>query len=127
MTVHLGIPKSLNQYFEKEIKQFSVFFKKSDFQNAWYHLERAHILGQAYPFTHSRVHWLMLIFGFKTKNTKEILGQLPRLFFGGVKSFVGVIPVGNTGGTNIPPLKPLPIPAELLEFFKQSGIKLNNK
>jgi divalent metal cation (Fe/Co/Zn/Cd) transporter len=32
---------------------------------------------------------------------------------GGVKSFVGEIPVGNTGGANVPPLKQMEIPAEL--------------
>jgi hypothetical protein len=56
----------------------------------------------------------MLLFGFKTKNSKEIIGQLPRLLVGGVKSFVGKIPVGNTGGANVPPLKPMEIPNDLI-------------
>jgi uncharacterized membrane protein YeaQ/YmgE (transglycosylase-associated protein family) len=33
----------------------------------------------------------MLQFGIKIKNRKEIMGQIPRLIFGGVKSFVGKI------------------------------------
>ncbi|MBL0236123.1 MAG: heavy metal translocating P-type ATPase [Saprospiraceae bacterium] len=33
----------------------------------------------------------MLLFGIKTKNTKEIIGQIPRLLVGGLKSFVGNI------------------------------------
>jgi hypothetical protein len=32
---------------------------------------------------------------------------------GGVKSFIGEIPVGNTGGANVPPLKSMKIPADL--------------
>jgi len=28
-------------------------------------LERAHIIGQKYPYTHTFVHWKMLQFGFK--------------------------------------------------------------
>src|SRR3989344_3270653 len=39
--------------------------------------------------------------------------NIPRLLVGGVKSFVGEIPVGNTGGANVPPLKPMEIPNDL--------------
>jgi hypothetical protein len=60
----------------------------------------------------------MLKFGIKIKNRKEILGQLPRLILGGVKSFVGVIPRGNTGGANVPGLKPMEIPEDLQEMLK---------
>jgi len=88
-------------------------------------MERAHILGQRYPFTHSFVHWKMLQFGFKIKSPKEILGQIPRLLFGGVKSFVGKIPVGNPGGANVPPLKPFPIEKELQDIFIRADIKTN--
>jgi len=84
-----------------------------DLANAWSHLENAHIIGQRYPFAHSFVHWKMLQFGIHIKSGKEIVGQVPRLIFGGVKSFVGKVPLGNPGGANVPPLKPFPIPHEL--------------
>ena len=61
------------------------------------------------------VHWMMLSFGIRIKNTREIIGQIPRLLVGGVKSFVGHIPVGNTGGANVPPLRPMEIPKDLQE------------
>jgi len=54
----------------------------------------------------------------KIKNTKEVLGQIPRLLVGGVKSFVGTIPVGNTGGANVPPLKSMDIPDDLQIIIK---------
>ncbi|MES2691453.1 MAG: DUF3703 domain-containing protein, partial [Bacteroidota bacterium] len=54
--------------------------------------------------------------------SKEIIGQIPRLLVGGVKSFVGKIPVGNTGGSGIPPLRSLPIEKDILEMFKQAGV-----
>ncbi|MDX1913385.1 MAG: DUF3703 domain-containing protein [Saprospiraceae bacterium] len=47
------------------------------------------------------------------KSPKEVLGQITRLVFGGVKSFVGKVPVGNTGGANVPPLQPMEIPEDL--------------
>lgn len=86
---------------------------------AWRHLENAHVLGQSYPNEHTRVHWLMLKFGFKIKSVKEVIGQIPRLFIGGVKSFVGKIPLGNTGGSNVSALKPMNIKPELLEILNQ--------
>ncbi|HEY0047396.1 MAG TPA: DUF3703 domain-containing protein [Flavobacterium sp.] len=55
----------------------------------------------------------MLLFGIYIKNVKEIFGQISRLIFGGLKSFVGVIPTGNTGGANVPPLKSMKIPTDL--------------
>jgi hypothetical protein len=48
-----------------------------------------------------------------------VLGQLPRLLVGGVKSFAGQIPVGNTGGANVPPLRPMPVPEELQAIIDQ--------
>ena len=63
----------------------------------------------------------MLLFGIHIKSLREILGQIPRLVIGGVKSFVGNIPVGNTGGANVPPLQPMEIPGDLeaiLEKYK---------
>lgn len=53
----------------------------------------------------------------------EVFGQIPRLIFGGVKSFVGKIPVGNPGGANVPPLKPFPIEQELQDIFERAGVR----
>src|SRR5687768_12418086 len=107
------IPKKLKFYFDKEIEHYQHAFAAGNLPLAWHHLERAHILGQPYPFEHTFVHYRMLLFGVYIKNWKEIIGQLPRLLVGGVKSFVGKVPLGNTGGANVPPLQPMAIPEEL--------------
>ncbi len=60
------------------------------------------------------------MFGIKVKNLREIIGQIPRLLVGGVKSFVGEIPVGNTGGANVPGLKPMEIPNDLLSTIQNN-------
>jgi hypothetical protein len=65
----------------------------------------------------------MLQFGFKIKSTNEVFGQIPRLIFGGVKSFVGKVPVGNPGGSNVPPLKPFPIEDEIKDIFMKAGVR----
>lgn len=116
------MPSKLKSFYDNEIINYQDEYSNGNLKKAWYHLERAHILGQKYPIAHTFVHWKMLQFGIKIKSTKEVLGQIPRLVFGGVKSFVGKIPVGNPGGANVPPLKPFPIDEELKQIFKVAGI-----
>jgi hypothetical protein len=123
MKIYTKMPKNLKLYFDQELMEYKRCFDAGQLHAAWNHLERAHIIGQAYPYHHSYVHWKMLLFGIHIKDTKEVIGQIPRLLVGGVKSFVGHIPVGNTGGANVPPLKPMPIPDEILEMFKDSGLE----
>jgi hypothetical protein len=113
MKLHFKMTAGLKVHFNEELKLASEKFHKGELQSSWRHLERAHVLGQAWPLEHTIAHWKMMGFAFKVKNTKEIIGQIPRLFIGGVKSFIGEIPVGNTGGANVPPLKPMEIPADL--------------
>ena len=120
MKIHTSMPLALKPFYEKELTLAENAFQQRHFLQSWQHLERAHILGQPYPYHHSLVHWKMLIFGIKTKNTREIIGQIPRLIFGGVKSFVGEIPVGNTGGSNVPPLRPMQIPDDLQQIIQQT-------
>lgn len=63
----------------------------------------------------------------KSKSGKEIIGKIPRLIFGGVKSFVGKNPIGNPGGVNVPPLKPFPIEQELENIFYESWNRIKLK
>lgn len=123
MKFSTSMPVTLKPFYQKELTEAANAFSKGHLQQSWQHLERAHILGQPYPFAHSFVHWKMLLFGIKTKNTKEIIGQIPRLLVGGVKSFVGNIPVGNTGGANVSPLQPMEIHEDLLNIIKTHSVK----
>ena len=120
MKIHTTMPERLSTFFLKELEIADKYFSMKDFRSSWYHLERAHILGQPYPYHHTLVHWKMLLFGIKIKDVREIIGQIPRLLVGGVKSFVGEIPVGNTGGSNVPPLRSLEIPPELKRIIEEN-------
>lgn len=117
------MPKSLKPYFLKELQDYKKEIVKANLKSAWYHLERAHILGQKYPYAHTYVHWKMLLFGFRTKSKKEILGQIPRLILGGVFSFVGKVPNGNPGGADVPALKSFPIESELQDILTRNTNK----
>lgn len=99
MKFYTSIPKRLKPYYKTELKitELNAQAEISKVRGiVWNEL----IMGQKYPF----VHWKMLQFGIKIKNVKEIIEQIPRLFFGGVKSFVGTIPAENAGGANVDPL-----------------------
>ncbi|MEY3501158.1 MAG: hypothetical protein RL308_2830 [Bacteroidota bacterium] len=121
MKVNTKMPDNLKPFYKKELLHFKDNLQNNNLQNAWHHIERAHIIGQKYPYEHTFVHWKMLQFGIKIKSTKEVFGQIPRLLVGGVKSFVGNVPVGNTGGANVPPLKPMEIPSDIQKIISKNS------
>ena len=49
-----------------ELTNAANSFSQGYLLQSWQHLERAHIIGQPYPYEHSFVHWKMLLFGIKT-------------------------------------------------------------
>ena len=118
MKLYWKMPDGLKVHYHQELNDYKKELAKGNLQVAWRHLERAHILGQPWLIEHSEVHWVMLKFGIRIKDTREIIGQIPRLLVGGVKSFVGTIPVGNTGGADVPPLRPMEIPEDLQAILK---------
>ena len=77
------------------------------------HLERAHVLGQASTYQHVRVHVHMLAWAVRTRGASEVAGQLLRIVGAATKTPFGLVPTGNTGGANVSPFKPLPIPPDL--------------
>ena len=77
------------------------------------HLERAHVLGQASTVQHVRVHVQMLLWAVRRRVLREAAGQVLRIIGAATKTAVGWVPTGNTGGSNISPFKPVPIPADL--------------
>lgn len=118
MKLNTVIPKGLKQAYKSELKMYRSNLKIGDYKTAWHHLERSHIIGQSYPLEHTYSHWLMLKFGFRQKDIKEIVGQIIRLLIGGWKSFINHVPLGNTGGANVPPLKRMPIPKDIEVLFE---------
>ncbi len=113
MKIKTVIPDGLKKHYIKELELYRISLLKSDLSKAWHHLERSHILGQSYPYEHTYSHWLMLKFGLRQKNLKEVLGQILRLVVGGWKSFIDHVPTGNTGGSDVPPLKRMKLPIDL--------------
>jgi len=99
----------LRQAFNAEMKTSMDLYEKGELAKAFQHLEVAHVLGQQYIAPHVRTHYWMLKIGLKRRSLQEIWGQLIRIGLGAMGSAVGIVPVGNTGGTNMSMFKRLPV------------------
>jgi hypothetical protein len=84
------------------------------------HLERAHVLAQASTREHVRVHWRMLVWALRNRDAREFFGQVVRLTGAATKTFIGMVPAGNTGGTSVSPFKPMPVDPELEAIIARS-------
>ncbi len=84
---------------------------------AFRHLERAHVLGQRSTVQHVRVHMLMLGWGLRHHSAREVVGQVTRLIGAATKTWIGLIPQGNTGGANVSAFKSIPIPDDLADII----------
>lgn len=105
-------PARLSAY-RKTIAAARAAYGAGDLDGCFRLLERAHILGQPYVVPHTVSHWLMLKVGWRRGDRREVGGQLLRLAAGGLLSLIGWLPEGNTGGANVSPVKPMPLPADL--------------
>ena len=112
--------KRIKKYVDAEVAEAAARAKTDDLAAAFGHLERAHVLGQANTIEHTRVHLLMLKLGWKKKDWREVFGQMFRTVGATTKTPLGVYPSGNTGGANVSPFKPMPIPDDLQKLIQEA-------
>lgn len=82
-------------------------------REAFAHLERAHVLGQASTVQHVRVHVRMFFWALRHRVLREAVGQVMRIVGAATKTVFGWVPTGNTGGANVSPFRRMPIPSDL--------------
>ncbi|OHB28525.1 MAG: hypothetical protein A2790_16085 [Phenylobacterium sp. RIFCSPHIGHO2_01_FULL_69_31] len=104
--------------FAAEAAAARVAYARGDLDLAFHHLERAHVLGQPWAGAHSWAHWMMLRVGWRRRDWREVRGQVLRLAAGGLLSWMGRLPAGNTGGADVPPETPMPPPPDLAELCR---------
>lgn len=110
----------LAKHIEDEIELAEDLKVRGDPRAAFYHLERAHVLGQAITYEHTRVHWRMLKLAWAARDLREILGQLVRIVGASTKTPFGIYPTGNTGGANVWFFQRMPIPDELQQILEKA-------
>jgi hypothetical protein len=111
--------RRIRPYVESEILAAREAESRGQPDVAFSHLERAHILGQASTVEHVRAHWHMLLWSIRQRNVREGLGQLVRIVGAAISTAVGLVPQGNTGGTNVNSFKSMPLPPELASRIKE--------
>ena len=110
----------LRRAYDAEMAEAVNLYNTNVLDQAFTHLERAHILGQSFPIEHARAHWWMLKVGWRRRDFVEITGQIPRIVGSLLFSRIWV-PSGNTGGAHVPPFKSMPIPTDLQSLLDKYG------
>lgn len=103
----------LKSAFKAHLSEADALFDEGDFGAAFARLETAHILGQQFFLPHVAVHLRMLRIGKARRDDREVRGQAVRLLATVPGFLFGWVPVGNTGGANVPATRPMPVPPEI--------------
>ncbi len=111
--------EKIRSYIETELEQAKTSEASGQLKKAFTHLERAHVLGQKNTHWHVKIHQEMLGFATRHKDAREMAGQLLRIAGAATKTPLGIYPTGNTGGANVSPIKPMPIPTDLQAILDQ--------
>ena len=112
--------KRIEYAIRHEIRLADELASMGHYNAAFHHLERAHVLGQASTYEHTRVHWRMLKLAFKLHSPREIWGQLIRIIGASTKTPFGIYPTGNTGGANIWFFERKRIPDDLQKILSEN-------
>lgn len=102
----------LRAAFAREWGLAAAADQRGDFDSAFAHLERAHVLSQNITWLHVRSHVGMLHIGWRRRDWREVVAQLPRMVAACLFSRLWV-PMGNTGGSNVSAFQPMPVPPDL--------------
>lgn len=112
MNLSLRFARRIRPFVRYELDAAARCEARGEFASAFGHLERAHVLGQASTVEHVRVHWAMFRWALRQQVAIEALGQAWRIVGAFTKTWLWV-PRGNTGGSNVSGLEPMPIAPDL--------------
>jgi hypothetical protein len=99
--------------FDAEMALANACLNAADVEGELRHLQRAHVIGQAFVGPHVRTHWHMLLVERRRGRVGAVVGQGVRIVLGAVGSAIGVIPLGNTGSSDVSMVQRMPIPPDL--------------
>lgn len=108
---------ALTNAYQLSLRQAREAIERGQENQAWEHLERAHILGQTRFTWHWQVHCRMLALALTQAKAGEIVGQLLRLALVPVGHVTGRLPIGNVGSTRVGALSSAPLPETIAELI----------
>jgi|GEM_PF-2563733 len=116
------------KYTDQLVIKAKSEFQKGNYKISWQYLEDAHIFSQPYPAMHTFVHWTMLCFAFRLRDTSEIFGQLLRLILAPPASILKKYPAGNNGRSNTGLFTHFPIPSRIeKKIIKLDKLEIQRK
>jgi hypothetical protein len=92
----------------------------ADLAQRWLLLEAAHVVGQTRLRPHWRTHGLMLDLAWRSRDGKEIVGQLLRLLLVPVGHALGRLPLGNPGRSNVSALRPMTVREDITAVIERA-------
>lgn len=114
--------KKLKARFEHEMKLALEAERREEPGVAFAHLERAHILGQRWLTRHLRAHFHMLRLAMAAHDRHETSGQIQRLVGTPLAWVIGWVPKGNSGGADVSPFQPMPLPADMADDLSDFSV-----
>lgn len=90
-------------------------------EQAWLHLEAAHVVGQLHLRPHLQTHAHMLGLAVRSHDWAEAAGQVLRLALVPLGHLSGRLPLGNPGRSNVSAFEPLPVRPELADLIARAG------
>lgn len=119
--------KMIQPYVTEEFRRSESCLRQNDPLRAFNHLESAHVLGQESTYFHVLAHVRMAQWAICQKKPREFFGQILRIFGALTKTFIGLVPSGNTGGANISPFKSLPLSLEHQRIISNAKMGVSMK
>ena len=110
----------IKPHFEAELKDAALRNTQRDPAGSFTHLERAHVLGQSSTRLHVMAHWHMLTWAVRNARPGEFVGQVMRIVGAATKTAMGLVPEGNTGGSNISPFKRMAVRGDLAAIIEKA-------
>jgi hypothetical protein len=104
--------KNITPYVQEQLSEADRSDRLSNVADSFVYLENAHVLGQESTYWHVKVHYLMLRWAIKQRDINEAIGQIIRIIGAALLTAIKGVPTGNTGGSNVSPVKVMPIKPE---------------
>ena len=111
------------ELFETAMAEARAARRAGRLDEAFAHLERAHVMGQFWIGPHLASHWGMLHVGLLRLDPREIVGQVVRLALTIPGTLAGRLPHGNTGGANVSAFRPMAISPELQRVLAEADAR----
>lgn len=117
----MSYANKIEPFVRSELECAKTLYAKGDAVGAFSHLETVHVLGQRSTKWHTIAHCQMLWWALRQRNLREGAEQVIRIVGALTKTFVGLVPTGNTGGANVNPFKPMPISSEHARIIERAS------